>query len=114
MDIEYLKKFGINGSNKGKYVIVLGSKWCKSCELLSKILENFRNNGLLKLEEVNIDENCNLARELNIYAVPALIFFKDGMLLSQNIKVNEEILVKKGVMIGAFSELILKEIIRQM
>jgi len=114
MDIEYLKKFGINGPKEGKFAIVLGSKWCKSCEFLSKILENFRDNGLLKLEEIIIDENCNLARELNIYAVPALIFFKDGMLLNKNIKVNEEILVKKGVMIGAFSELILKEILRQM
>lgn len=113
MKIEDLKKFGINGPKKGKFIIVLGSKWCKSCKLLSTILENFRDNGLLKLEEINIDQNCNLARELNIYAVPALIFFKDGMLLNKNIKINEEVLVKKGIMIGAFNELILKEIIRQ-
>ncbi|TFG24058.1 MAG: thioredoxin [Promethearchaeota archaeon] len=113
MKIEDLKKFGIYGPNKGKFIIVLCSKWCKSCELLSTILEDFRDNGILKLEEIDIDKNSNLARELNIYAVPALIFFKDGMLLNKNIKINEEVLVKKGVMIGAFNELILKEIIRQ-
>jgi len=51
---------------------------------------------------------------LNIYAVPTLLLFKDGKLLDKDIKVNGEILVNNGVMIGAAGELILKEIINQM
>lgn len=114
MKIKNLKKFGINGSKKGKFIIVFSSKWCKSCKFLSIILEKYRDNNLLKLKEISIDENCNLALELNIYVVPALLFFKDGKLLEKSIEINGEIFVNKGVMINGFGELILKEIIKQM
>ena len=109
-----LNKFGINGPKKGRFIIVLCSKWCKSCTFLSPILQKFRDDGFIKLKEFDIGENSKLARELNINAVPALIFFKDGKLLDKDIELEGETLVNKGVMIGSFNELILKEIIKQM
>ncbi|MFX1303407.1 MAG: thioredoxin family protein [Promethearchaeota archaeon] len=108
-----MKEFGIHSSYEGIFIIVLCSKWCKSCKLFAPILGKFRDNGSIMFKEIDIDENRNLVRELNIYAVPALLFFKDGKLLNKNIKINEEIFVNKGVMIGTFGEQILKEIIRQ-
>ncbi len=109
-----MKRFGIYDSNEGLFIIVLCSKWCKSCKLLSTILGKFRDEGFIQLKEIDIGENSKLARELNINAIPALIFFKDGKLLNKNLKINGETFVNKGVMIGAFNELILKEIIEQM
>jgi len=50
---------------------------------------------------------------LNISAVPALLFFKNGKLLDKDIEFNGETLVKKGVMIGTYGEPILKKIIKQ-
>ena len=109
-----LKKFGIDGPKKGNFIIVLCSKWCRSCTLLSTILEKFRDEGFIKLTEIDIGKNSKIARELNIYAVPALLFFKDGKLLDKDIEANGEKLVNKGIMIGSFNELILNEIIKQM
>jgi len=108
-----LKRFGIYGPNEGLFIIVLCSKWCKSCKLLSTILGKFRDEGFIQLKEIDIGENSKLARELNINAIPALIFFKNGKLLDKSLKINGEIFVNGGVMIGAFNELILKEIIKQ-
>ncbi len=109
-----MKGFGIQAPDEGIFIIVLCSKWCKSCKLFSPILEKFRDNGSIMFKEIDIDENSNLVRELNIYAVPALLFFKNGSLLKKNIKINGEIFVNKGVMIGTFAEPILKEIIEQL
>lgn len=81
--------------------------------MLSKTLEQFRDEGFIKLKEIEISENNELTRKMNIIAVPALIFFKDGKLLKKNIELYGETLVNKGVMIGFFNELILKEIIEQ-
>ena len=108
-----MKKFGIDIPKKGKFIIVLCSKWCKSCNLLSKILQKFRDEADFNLKEIDISENSELAREMNIFAVPALIFFKDGKLLDKNLKLNGEIVVNQGVMIGSFNELILEKIIKQ-
>ena len=114
LNIKNLQKFGIDGPKEGLFIIVLCSKWCKSCKLLSPILEQFRDEGFIQLKEIDISENSKLARELNINAIPALIFFKDGKLLNKNIEVYGESLVNKGVMIGSFNKLILKEIVKQM
>ena len=114
MSVRDLKSFGIDGTHKGKFIIVLCSKWCRSCKLLTPILNKFRDEGLIKLKEIDISENCTWAQEMNIYAVPAFLFFKDGKLIEKDIEINGELLVNRGVMIGSFNDLILKEIISQM
>lgn len=114
MSINDLKQFGIDGPDKGKFIFVLCSKWCRSCSFLSTILEKFRDEGSINLQEIDIAKNSKIARELNINAVPALLFFKDGKLLDKDIEIDGEILVNNGIMIGFFNEQILKEIIKQM
>jgi len=108
-----LKEFGIHDSHKGIFIIVICSKWCSSCRLFAPILENLRDNGFIKFIEMAIDENINLVREFNINAVPALLFFKNGKFLNKNIKINGEIFVNNGVMVGSFNETIIKEVIQQ-
>ncbi len=95
------------------FIVVLCSKWCRSCRLLSSFLEKLRNEGFIKLKEIDIGEDCTIARELKITAVPALLFFKNGKLLDKDIEINGETFVNKGIMIGAFGEPILKAIINQ-
>lgn len=109
-----LRKFGINGPKEGIFIVHFSSKWCKSCKSVFSILEKFRDNSLIELQQINVDENSKLARELDIHAVPALLFFKDGKLLEKSIEFNGETFVNKGIMIGAINEMILKEIIQQM
>ena len=114
MSVNEFKKFGIDIPPEGKFIIVLCSKWCSSCKLLSNILEKFRDQGFIKVKEIDIGKNSGIAGRFNINAVPALLLFKDGKILDKNIEINGEILVNKGIMIGSFDEVILKELIRQM
>lgn len=114
MNIEDLKSFGIEGPDQGKLIIDLSSDWCGPCKILSPVLEHLSNQGLFHLIQVNIDQNRKLAQKLNIYAVPTLLFFKDGKLLEKNIAIQGQVLVNNGVMVGAAGELVLKEIIEKM
>ena len=54
--------------------------WCMPCKVLSPIIENVaeENNNTVEFYKINIDENVDLANELNITAIPTLILFKDG------------------------------------
>jgi len=113
LNIEELKKFGIDGHDEGKFIIVLCSKWCRSCKLFTTILEQIRDEGIIKLKIIDISDNSKLAQELNINAIPALIIFKDGKLLDKNIELYGELIVNKGITIGSFNEQIIKEIINQ-
>ncbi|MFX1452952.1 MAG: thioredoxin family protein [Promethearchaeota archaeon] len=114
MKIRNLKKLGIDGPKKGNLIIVLLSKWCKSCKLLSPMLKQFEYEYFIKIKEIDISEHGKFARELNINAVPAFIFVKDGEILNKNIKAFGESLVNEGIMIGSFNEMILKEVIKQL
>ncbi len=114
MKIEDLKKFGINAPNEGKLIIDFSSEWCGPCKFISPILEKFRNKGLISLIQIDIDENRELALEMNINVVPTLFFFKDGKLIENHIKVKGEIVVNNGIMFGAVGELILEKIIMKM
>jgi thioredoxin 1 len=114
MKIEDFKEFGIDCPNKGKLIVDINSTWCEPCKLISLVLENFRDQGLINLVQINIDKNRDLGSKLNIYSVPTLLFFKDGELLEKNIAINGEVFVKNGVMVGAIGDLILEEIIKQM
>jgi thioredoxin 1 len=49
-----------------------GGSWCESCKTLSKILQE------KDIEEVDVEENMDEARKLNIRHLPVTIFFKDG------------------------------------
>jgi thiol-disulfide isomerase/thioredoxin len=113
LKVNDLKKIGIDGPKKGNFIIILCSKWCKSCKFLAPILEQFKKKHSINLKELDISENGEFARKLNINAVPAFIFVKDGKILDKTIEAYGEPLVKQGIMIGSFNELILKEIIKQ-
>jgi len=113
MNIEDLKLYGIEGSDEGKLIIDLSSDWWGPCKILSPILEKLSEKGLFSLIQVNTYHNRKLAQNLNIYAVPTLLFFKDGKLLEKDIEIQGQTIVNNGVMIEATGELILKEIIEK-
>ena len=112
--VEDLKQFGIDAPKEGKLVIDAYTVWCGPCQYISPVLEKFRDEGLIHLVQVNLDENQEMAQKLNITAIPTLFFFKDGKQLDNDIKIQGQVVVNKGVMVGAAGELILKEIIEQM
>ena len=107
-----MNKFGIKGSGKGISIVEITSKWCNSCKGLTLILQKFRDEGIINLIKINIDQNPSITQILDITAIPALIFFKDGFLLNEDIEIYDYPFVKNGIMVGITCEQVIKEIIK--
>jgi len=114
MEIEELRKFGIEGPKEGKLIIDLYTEWCGPCRYVSPVLEKLRDEGLINLIQVDLDKNRPLGQAFNITAIPTLLYFKDGRLLEKTIQIDGQKLVQNGMMIGASGELILRKIIENM
>ncbi|MHA1107290.1 MAG: thioredoxin family protein [Promethearchaeota archaeon] len=117
MNIEELKEFGLaisDNMNQGKVIIDVYTEWCGPCKWLSPLLEKLYKEGLIKLLKVDLDQNRPLGNKFGITAIPTLLFFKDGHLLEHTIEVQDQPVVRNGIMVGAAGEPILKEIISKM
>jgi len=114
LEIGELSKFGIEGPKEGKLVIDIYTEWCGPCKYVSPILEKLRDEGLINLIQVDLDQNRPLGQVFGITAIPTLLFFKDGLLLEKNIQINGQQVVQNGMMIGAAGDLVLRNIIEQM
>ena len=67
------------GSNK-PVLVDYWAEWCGPCKMVAPILEEVASDMSDKLTvgKVDVDENQELAAQLNIMSIPTLVLFKDG------------------------------------
>jgi len=113
--VEELERVGIkNAPKEGKLIIDVYTTWCGPCKFISPILHKLREEGLIHLIQVDLDQNRALGEMFGITAIPTLLFFKDGKMLDHDIIIDGQTLVRRGIMIGAAGEAVLRKIIEQM
>jgi putative thioredoxin len=56
--------------------------WCGPCKQLTPVLERVvkASNGKVKLVKMNIDEHPQIAGQLGIQSIPAVVAFKKGQI----------------------------------
>lgn len=59
-----------------KYLI-FKSSWCSPCRQLSPIMEQVKQHGI-KVEEIDIDDQSDLAEKYNIRSVPTVVLISDN------------------------------------
>jgi len=59
--------------------------WCGLCRMISPVLSSVETEmgGMLKVVDVNADENLKLATTYRLTTLPTLLVFDDGRLLSR-------------------------------
>ena len=114
MHVSELKSVGIDAPSDGKLLIDVFTEWCGPCKFVAPILHKLRDEGLIKLIQVDLDQNRPLGQMFGITAIPTLLFFKNGELLEKNIEVNGQALVQRGIMVGAVGEAVLRQLIENM
>ena len=74
------------GSNK-PVLVDYWAEWCGPCKMVAPILEEVASDMSDKLTvgKVDVDENQELAAQLNIMSIPTLVLFKDGEIVDQAI-----------------------------
>ena len=79
--------------SKEKPVIVdFWAPWCEPCKQLAPIIEKLVNqkNGNVILAKMNIDESPEVAQQLKIQSIPAVMAFSDGQPVDGFIGVQQE------------------------
>jgi thioredoxin 1 len=66
-------------------IVDFWAPWCMPCRMIAPILEEIAKDysGKLKVGKVNVDNETNLAAQYSIMSIPALLFFKDGKVVTQ-------------------------------
>lgn len=61
------------------------AEWCGPCKMVAPILEEVAVDlsDKLTVGKVDVDENQELAAQLNIMSIPTLVLFKDGEVIDQ-------------------------------
>tara|TARA_B100000674_G_scaffold106428_1_gene78106 strand:- start:123 stop:443 length:321 start_codon:yes stop_codon:yes gene_type:complete len=63
------------------------AEWCGPCKMVAPILEEVAVDlsDKLTVGKVDVDENQELAAQLNIMSIPTLVLFKNGEVIDQAI-----------------------------
>ncbi|MEM7432658.1 MAG: thioredoxin [Pseudomonadota bacterium] len=71
-------------------LVDLWAEWCAPCRSIAPILEELEADfgGQLKVAKINIDENPELATQLQVRSIPTLLLFVGGELVDSTVGVQ--------------------------
>ena len=70
----------IEQSKETPVIVDFWAPWCEPCKQLTPIIEKIikEKNGKVILAKMNIDESPEVAQQLKIQSIPAVMAFNDG------------------------------------
>lgn len=72
-------------NQKGVVVVDFWAPWCGPCRMLGPVLEKAAETlpEGVKIVKYNVDENQQVAAQLNVRGIPTVAVYKDGELVGQ-------------------------------
>ena len=63
------------------------AEWCGPCKMIGPLLGELSEeySDTIKIVQLNVDENNNIAIQYAVRSIPTLILFKDGQVQAQHI-----------------------------
>lgn len=70
-------------TGKGLLLVDFSAVWCGPCKMLEKVLTGLAENVDYRIARINVDEESDLASELKIRSLPAMMILKDGKIVEK-------------------------------
>ena len=76
--------------SSGVVVADFYADWCMPCKMIAPVMQKLQNHyaGKLTVVKINIDELPELAEQYNVMSIPAILFFKNGVLSHTSVGVR--------------------------
>lgn len=72
--------------NKGVCLVDFYATWCGPCMMLAPVLEDIANSRAgYDIYKVDVDENNDLAKKLDIDTIPTICIYKDGKIVERQV-----------------------------
>ena len=82
----------------GVSLVDFWAEWCGPCKMLTPILEELETEFKdISFYKVDADANTELAAELGINSIPAILVYKDGELVSTQNGAKPKALMRKFI-----------------
>lgn len=80
--VEYIqeKEFDTLSTSNGVFVFDFTATWCGPCKMIAPMMEKLaqEHEGRVQVSKIDLGENSNLAKRLNIRSIPSVMIYKDG------------------------------------
>ncbi len=80
--VEYIQEsdFDALSASDGVFVCDFTATWCGPCKMIAPMMEQLakEHEGVVKVVKVDLGDNPNLAKRLNIRSIPSVMIYKDG------------------------------------
>ncbi len=75
-----MEKFDDLIKSKSPVLVDFFAEWCGPCKLMKPILEDLKKliDDSVKITEIDVDQNEDVAQKYRIQSVPTLMIFKEG------------------------------------
>ena len=66
-------------------VVDCWATWCRPCQMIAPVIDEMARDyaGKIVFGKLNVDENPATSRQFRIMSIPALLVFKNGVLVDQ-------------------------------
>lgn len=78
-------------------VVDLWAPWCGPCKMLAPVLDELAKEftGKVRFAKLNTDENIEAPTRFKVFAIPTLLFFKDGKVQGELVGVQSKEQIRK-------------------
>ena len=70
-------------------IVEFSADWCGPCKIMIPILTRVSRKGI-KVFDVDVEENPDLAEKFGIKSVPTTFYYKNGELITKTVGVQDE------------------------